>query len=65
ILNPEVDAAIHSILKDFNSPGGLGIAVVRKDAHGWTVETKGYGIAKADGTKVTEDTLFSIASNSK
>ncbi|KAJ7144406.1 beta-lactamase/transpeptidase-like protein [Mycena epipterygia] len=65
ILNPQVNAAIDSILKDFNSPGGLGIAVVRKDIHGWTVETKGYGIAKADGIKVTEDTLFSIGSNSK
>ncbi|KAJ7144400.1 beta-lactamase/transpeptidase-like protein [Mycena epipterygia] len=65
ILNPKVDAAIDSILKDFNSPGGLGIAVVRKGIHGWTVETKGYGIAKADGTKVTEDTLFAIGSNSK
>ncbi|KAJ7144411.1 beta-lactamase/transpeptidase-like protein [Mycena epipterygia] len=78
ILNPQVDAAIDSILKDFNSPGGLGIKgysllkfatqgrkIVRKDIHGWTVETKGYGIAKADGIKVTEDTLFSIGSNSK
>ncbi|KAJ7909480.1 beta-lactamase/transpeptidase-like protein [Mycena leptocephala] len=51
ILNGDVDAAIDSILKDFNSPGG--------------VETRGYGIAKADGTKVTSDTLFAIGSNSK
>ncbi|KAJ7695240.1 beta-lactamase/transpeptidase-like protein [Mycena olivaceomarginata] len=29
------------------------------------VETKGYGLAKVDGTRVTEDTLFGIGSNSK
>ncbi|KAJ6609481.1 beta-lactamase/transpeptidase-like protein [Mycena sp. CBHHK59/15] len=67
ILNPEVDAAINSILKDFNSPGGVGVAVVRKSEQGsgWRVEMKGYGIAKVDGTKVTKDTLFAIGSNSK
>ncbi|KAJ7450791.1 beta-lactamase/transpeptidase-like protein [Mycena latifolia] len=67
ILNARIDAAINSILKDFNSPGGVAVAVVRKAHQGssWTVETKGYGIAKMDGTKVTKDTLFSIGSNSK
>jgi CubicO group peptidase (beta-lactamase class C family) len=67
ILNGDVDAAIDSILKDFNSPGGVGVAVVRKNEDGftWRVETRGYGIAKADGTKVTSDTLFAIGSNSK
>ncbi|KAJ7269021.1 beta-lactamase/transpeptidase-like protein [Mycena rebaudengoi] len=48
---------LHSILKGFKSPGGAAVAI--------DVETKGYGIAKGDGTKVTSETLFSIASNSK
>ncbi|KAJ6552222.1 beta-lactamase/transpeptidase-like protein [Mycena vulgaris] len=67
ILNPDIDGAIESILKSFKSPGGVGVAVVRKDdqGSGWRVETKGYGIAKVDGTKVTPDTLFAIGSNSK
>ncbi|KAJ7766340.1 beta-lactamase/transpeptidase-like protein [Mycena maculata] len=67
LLNAEVDSAINSILKDFKSPGGVGVAVVRrhKDRSGWNVETKGYGNAKVDGTKVTSDTLFPIGSNSK
>ncbi|KAJ7118438.1 beta-lactamase/transpeptidase-like protein [Mycena crocata] len=66
ILNPTIDAAIKSILKDYKSPGGVGVAVVQKSEQGrWTVEAKGYGIAKVDGTKVTSDTLFAIGSNSK
>ncbi|KAJ7206500.1 beta-lactamase/transpeptidase-like protein [Mycena pura] len=67
ILNADVDAAINSILQDFRSPGGVGAAVVRKgpDGSGWSVETKGYGVAKLDGTKATSDTLFCIGSNSK
>ncbi|KAJ7714870.1 hypothetical protein B0H16DRAFT_1271056, partial [Mycena metata] len=52
--------------KKFNSPAGVGVAVVQKSSSGeWTVETAGYGITKIDGTKVTGDTLFSIGSNSK
>ncbi|KAJ7025417.1 beta-lactamase/transpeptidase-like protein [Mycena alexandri] len=66
ILNAKVDAAINSILKDFKSPGGAGVAVVQKSRKdGWMVETKGYGVAKVDGTKVTSETLFGIGSNSK
>ncbi|KAJ7118448.1 beta-lactamase/transpeptidase-like protein [Mycena crocata] len=66
ILNPAVNAAIQRILKDFNCPGGVGVAVVHKSEQGsWVVETKGYGIAKADGTKATSDTLFAIGSNSQ
>ncbi|KAJ6588140.1 beta-lactamase/transpeptidase-like protein [Mycena capillaripes] len=65
ILNPRLDAVINSILKDFNTPGGVGIAVVQKSQDSWRVETKGYGIAKVDGTKVTPETLFGIGSNSK
>ncbi|KAJ7712579.1 hypothetical protein B0H16DRAFT_1264167, partial [Mycena metata] len=62
----KLDAAINAILEEFNSPAGVGVAVVQKSSSGeWTVETAGYGITKIDGTKVTGDTLFSIGSNSK
>ncbi|KAJ7742546.1 hypothetical protein B0H16DRAFT_1251218, partial [Mycena metata] len=66
LLNAKIDAAISSILQNFKSPGGVGVAVVQKSReNGWVVETKGHGIAKVDGTKVTSDTLFNIGSNSK
>lgn len=66
ILNPEVDEYINSVLADFNSPGGAAVAVVRMDATGaWQIETKGYGFAKADGTKVGPGTIFPMGSNSK
>ncbi|KAJ7032461.1 beta-lactamase/transpeptidase-like protein [Mycena alexandri] len=66
ILTPHLDAAILDILKKFKTPGGVGVAVVRKTAQGtWQVETKGYGNATADGAQVTADTLFAIGSNSK
>jgi CubicO group peptidase (beta-lactamase class C family) len=66
ILSPEIDTFINNILTEWNSPGGVAVAVVRMDGQGgWMVETKGYGIANANGTKVTSDTIFSIGSNSK
>ncbi|KAF7366888.1 Beta-lactamase class penicillin binding protein [Mycena sanguinolenta] len=66
LLNARMDAAINAILKDFNTPGGVSVAVVQKSQNsGWAVETKGYGFAKVDGTRVTEDTMFGIGSNSK
>ncbi|KAJ7655931.1 beta-lactamase/transpeptidase-like protein, partial [Mycena rosella] len=66
ILTPEIDAFINGVLEQWNTAGGAAVAVVRLDAQGiWTVETKGYGVAKADGTKVGPDTIFSIGSNSK
>ncbi|KAJ7038058.1 beta-lactamase/transpeptidase-like protein [Mycena alexandri] len=67
ILTPKLEAAIDAILKEFNSPAGVGVAVVQKSSTSgeWTVETAGYGVAKIDGTKVTSDTLFGIGSNSK
>ncbi|KIK54979.1 hypothetical protein GYMLUDRAFT_99753 [Collybiopsis luxurians FD-317 M1] len=65
-LTPEIDHFIEGTLKNWNSPAGVAIAVVQKDTHGgWSVETKGYGTAKTDGSNVTEDTLFAIGSNSK
>ncbi|KAL4255394.1 hypothetical protein AB1N83_013511, partial [Pleurotus pulmonarius] len=66
ILNADIDAFINDLLSDWHSPGGVSVAVVRKTGNDtWNVETKGYGVAKADGTKVTEQTLFAIGSNSK
>jgi CubicO group peptidase (beta-lactamase class C family) len=66
ILTSEIDTSIESILKGFKSPGGAAVAIVRRNEQGsWDVETKGYGIAKSDGTKVTSENLFAIASNSK
>ncbi|KAJ7662523.1 beta-lactamase/transpeptidase-like protein [Mycena polygramma] len=66
ILSPEIDTFINNILAEWNSPGGISVAVVRMDGQGgWWVETKGYGNATANGAKVTPDTIFAIASNSK
>ncbi|KAF8067004.1 beta-lactamase/transpeptidase-like protein [Lyophyllum atratum] len=66
VLNANTEAFINQVLADWNSPGGFAVAVVRKDAQGaWQVETKGYGIAGFDGRKMTQNTRFAIASNSK
>ncbi|KAF8884172.1 beta-lactamase/transpeptidase-like protein [Infundibulicybe gibba] len=61
-----METFVNGILAGWGSPGGVAIAVVQKSSQsGWSVETRGYGAAKADGTKVNERTLFSIGSNSK
>ena len=66
VLNDRTDAFINGLLKEYDSPGGVSIAVVRRNPRGsWVVETKGYGMATLSGSKVTEDTLFAIGSNSK
>jgi CubicO group peptidase (beta-lactamase class C family) len=66
LLNDEMNAFINQALRDFNSPGGAAVAVVRMDDNGvWNVETKGYGVATANGSKVTENTLFAVGSTSK
>jgi CubicO group peptidase (beta-lactamase class C family) len=66
ILTPEIDTAISKILSNWNTPGGAAVAVVRMVGNGdWLTETKGYGTASIDGTKVEADTIFSIGSNSK
>ncbi|KAJ6529134.1 beta-lactamase/transpeptidase-like protein [Mycena vulgaris] len=66
VLNVKLDAAILDILKEFKTAGGVGVAVVHKTPQGtWKLESKGYGNATLDGGKVTADTLFAIASNSK
>ncbi|KAJ7075673.1 beta-lactamase/transpeptidase-like protein [Mycena belliarum] len=66
VLNSDIDSFVAKILSEWNSPAGVAVTVVRKDGKGgWVLETKGYGNAKADGTKVTPDTMFSIGSESK
>ncbi|KAF8884173.1 beta-lactamase/transpeptidase-like protein [Infundibulicybe gibba] len=66
ILDDRMDTFINQVLADWNSPGGAAVGVVRQLPQGsWNIETKGYGLAKADGTNVDERTLFAIGSNSK
>ncbi|KAJ7182523.1 beta-lactamase/transpeptidase-like protein [Mycena crocata] len=66
ILSSDIDTFITNTLSEWNSPAGVTVAVVRQDGKGgWVVETKGYGNAKADGTKVTTDSLFAIGSESQ
>ena len=67
ILNSNISAFINKLLTEYESPGGIGVAVVGKTPNGtWNVETKGYGIATlANSSNVTENTLFPIGSNSK
>jgi hypothetical protein len=71
VLTPEIDSFIADILQQWGSPGGVSVAVVRQNvdsngtANGWQIETKGYGAAREDGTKVDERTLFAVGSNSK
>jgi CubicO group peptidase (beta-lactamase class C family) len=66
ILTDEVDKFINELLIDWTSPGGAAVAVVKLNEQGtWNVETKGYGVATLNGTKVNEHTRFGIGSNSK
>ncbi|KAF9463775.1 beta-lactamase/transpeptidase-like protein [Collybia nuda] len=66
VLTSETDTFINQVLTDWQSPGGAAVAVVRKSPQGdWIVETKGYGAATINGSKVTENTRFAIGSNSK
>lgn len=67
LITPEIDTFVNSLLAEWNS-SGLAVAVVRRDpssTDGWLREFGSYGIAKADGSRVTPDTMFGIASNSK
>ncbi|KAJ8082742.1 hypothetical protein PM082_008598 [Marasmius tenuissimus] len=51
ILTLEIDDFIEGILSSWNSPGGVGVAVVKlEEPEGpWRIETKGYGIANLEG----------------
>ncbi|KAJ7758369.1 beta-lactamase/transpeptidase-like protein [Mycena metata] len=66
-ITPEIDSFVNSQLSLWNS-SGLAVAVVRQDTSTpgtWNVEFGSYGTAQADGSPVTPDTVFAIASNSK
>ncbi|KAJ4481281.1 beta-lactamase/transpeptidase-like protein [Lentinula aciculospora] len=66
-IPPEIDTFIKGILNEYNSPG-LSVAIIRHNetcSSRWHMEFGSYGIAKADGSPVTPDSLFAIASNSK
>ncbi|ESK85501.1 beta-lactamase class penicillin binding protein [Moniliophthora roreri MCA 2997] len=67
ILSPKIDIFIQDLMKEWGTPGGVSVAVVRLgSSEEWQVETKGYGVAKLqDGTNFTADTLLSMCSNSK
>ncbi|KAG5634599.1 hypothetical protein H0H81_001413 [Sphagnurus paluster] len=67
VLDETTDAFINDLLARWKSPGGVSVAVVRMDDQGgWNVETKGYGVATlADGSRMTENTILPIGSNSK
>src|SRR5690606_8971814 len=61
-IPPDLDEYVASVLKAFQVPG-VGIGIVKD---GEIVLAKGYGVKKlGDPAPVDENTLFSIASNSK
>lgn len=67
LISKETELFISTLLEKWNS-SGLAVAVVRKDdtaSNGWRHEFGSYGVARADGSAVTPDTVFAIASNSK
>jgi CubicO group peptidase (beta-lactamase class C family) len=67
LITPAINDYIKTAIHQWNLTG-LAIAIVRKDPNsktGWHQEFESYGIARADGTLVTSDTLFAWASNSK
>nr|GAT61299.1 predicted protein [Mycena chlorophos] len=73
LIPPHIDAFIREQQAYWNS-SGLAVAVVRRSGldeprHSpedeWDVEFGSYGVARADGTPVSPDTLFAIASDSK
>ncbi|KAJ7615898.1 beta-lactamase/transpeptidase-like protein [Roridomyces roridus] len=66
-ITPVIDEFVTSELARWNS-SGLSVAVIRQDTSApgkWDIEFGSYGTAKGDGSPVTPDTLFAIASNSK
>ncbi|KAF9470965.1 beta-lactamase/transpeptidase-like protein, partial [Pholiota conissans] len=67
LISERTEGYVHTLLEKWNS-SGLSVAVVRKDVtapNGWRHEFGAYGVAKADGSPMTPDSVFAIASNSK
>ncbi|KAH8826459.1 beta-lactamase/transpeptidase-like protein [Flagelloscypha sp. PMI_526] len=66
VITPEVDAFINKLLSDWHIRFGVSVGVVSRSEDGtWETETAGYGVADLNGTKVTGQTQFSLASDSK
>ncbi|KAF9017788.1 hypothetical protein BDZ89DRAFT_1044930 [Hymenopellis radicata] len=66
LLTSEIDDFIQSIPVEWGAPGGVAVAAVMMNENGsWSVDTKGYGNARSDGTLVDSETMFAIGSNSK
>ncbi|KAF9057542.1 beta-lactamase/transpeptidase-like protein [Panaeolus papilionaceus] len=67
LISQDTKDYVDTIIKRWNSTG-LALAVVRRDDDapgGWRHEFGSFGIARGDGTPMTPDTVFGIASNSK
>ena len=67
LISGNTDQYVKTLLEKWGS-SGLSVAVVRKDEsapNGWRHEFGSYGIAHADGSPMTPDSVFGIASNSK
>lgn len=64
LISSETHDYIQGFLERWNA-SGIAVAVVKKTNNTWETDFGSYGIAKGDGTPVTPDTMFSIASNTK
>ena len=67
LISGNTDQYVKTLLEKWGS-SGLSVAAVRKDdsaPNGWRHEFGSYGIAQADGSPMTPDSVFGIASNSK
>ncbi|KAF9524497.1 beta-lactamase/transpeptidase-like protein [Crepidotus variabilis] len=67
LISSETRSYAQDLVKRWNTPG-LSIAAVKRDASqpsGWNHEFASFGIARADGSPITPDTVFAIGSNSK
>lgn len=67
LISENTDRYVKTLLEKWGS-SGLSVAAVRKDdaaPNGWRHEFGSYGIAQADGSPMTPDSVFAIASNSK
>jgi len=67
LISGNTDRYVKTLLEKWGS-AGLSVAAVRKDdtaPNGWRHEFGSYGVAQADGSLMTPDSVFAIASNSK
>ena len=67
LISGNTDKYVKTLLEKWGS-SSLSVAVVRKDEsapNGWRHEFGSYRIAHADGSPMTPDSVFAIASNSK